>query len=261
MNRKKLVSALSVAIFIGIMVLPVVSLYISGNIAGINRQDQAAPAMRTNPAPVLAVSAHFEQIEAVLNQSATGRQFLNLKEAYRVSVQFEAGYGSRYRQNTNLILLDSNLDPVKAALFFAHEMHHARTLHEGNKADFKSEARQAYVNFKLQEEAEGMMASIQVKMELEKIGLHVANITLPLENQYRQAYQVASDQTKLSDATLNENQLDNIGRSAGLQALYEAFASGDVKTSNTYDSYPDYYGRDWDRAHPVKAFIADIFGA
>ena len=247
-------------VLLGIIIFAAVSLFISGNIAGINRQDQAAPAIDSNQASTLIESAHFEEIASVLDQSTTGRHLLNLKEEYMVNVQFEAGYGSRYRQNTNLILLDSNLDPVKAALFFAHEMHHARTLHEGNKADFKSESRQAYVNLKLQEEAEGMIASILVKMELEKIGLHIADITLPLENQYRTAYQVASDRARLSNTSLRGDQLDSIGRMAGQQAMYEAFASGEVKTSNTYEPYPDYYGRDWDKVHPFKALIADIFG-
>ena len=261
MNGKFLVKALSALALIGILVLGAGFFLNSGSASGINGKDQPAPEMRTNPAPVEEEDTRFEQMEAVLNQSATGRQLLTLKETYRVGVQFETGCGSRFRQNSNLILLDANHDPIKAALFFAHEMHHAQTLHEGNKADLKSESRQTYVNLKLREEAEGMVASIQVKMELEKTGLQAANVTLPLEDHYRQAYQATVGQARLSEASLSERQLEATGRTAGQQALYEAFASGEVKTSNTYEPYPEYYGRDWDEAHPIKALVAGLFAS
>ena len=222
--------------------------------AGDIEQEQAAPAAGPNYAPEVKAGAYFEQIAAILNQSETGRHLLKLNELYDVNIQFEAGNGFRFRQDSNLILLDSTSDLFKAALFFSHEMHHARTYHEGNKANIKEESRSTYVNLKLQEEAEGMITSIQVKMELEQSGLQITNIILPLEDHYRRASQAAKDSARISNAPLSDEQLDDLGRKAGKQALYKAFASGEVNTSNTYESYPEYYGRDWDEAHLLKAF-------
>ncbi len=259
MSRKYSTKAICV-IILGILILVAVLQSTSGKNEGANGQEQAAPAMEANPRQARVDRDQFEAIAAILRQSATGRHFLGLKEVYLLEIQYETGLGSRFRQTENLIVLDSNLDAYKAALIFAHEMHHARVYHEGTKADLNSEARQTYIDLKLKEEVEGMVASIQVKMELEMAGLPVAEIKLPLENHYRQAFQIASDQARRADPALSASLLESIGQNAGENALYEAFASGEVKTSNTFEPYPDYYGRDWDRAHPFQAFIADVFG-
>jgi hypothetical protein len=163
---------------------------------------------KAQPAPVVADIERFEQIATVLEQSPTGRELLNLKETYDVAVIFEAGSGSRFRQNSNLILLDASYDTVKAALFFAHEMYHAQTFHEGTKADLKSESREAYVAEKLMEEAVGMAVSVQVKMELEAANLSIDGLTMPLETQYRDAFQAAKDQARAAGTNVkNEERL------------------------------------------------------
>ena len=58
---------------------------------------------------------------------------------------------------------------------------------------------------------------------------------------------------------MNDEELQAIGKEAGTQALYDAFASGEVKTSNTYEPYPEYYEQDWDEAHPMQVFLIDLF--
>ena len=94
-------------------------------------------------------------------------------------------------------------------------MHRARTLHDGHETDINSQSNQEHVQQKLQEEADGMMISIQVMMELEKIGLVESTFSLPLEDLYCQAFLAASDQAKKSDPFLRELQLELIGRSSG----------------------------------------------
>lgn len=210
------------------------------------------------PAPSHEDIARFQQVAEVLRNSETGRMLLALKEAYQVDVKFEAGAGSRFRREPNLILLDADHEPMKAALYFAHEMHHARYLHEGRKAELKVDSRQDYISKKLREEAEGMVVSIQVKMELEAADLPASEITLPLETLYRAAHQAAVEGASSGMLVPDEADLGTIGETAGEQALFKAFASGEVKTSNSYEPYPDYYGRDWDEAHLVKAYIAGL---
>lgn len=221
---------------------------------------RATPGTVVEPAPTPEDKARFEQVVMVLNQSATGSYLLGLKEAYKVKVRYEAGQGSSFMQAANRIRLEAGLAPVKAALIFAHEMNHAQTFHEGSKAHRKSESRQAYVYQMLWEEAEGMAVSIQVKMELERNGVDVANITLPLEDDYRQAYQDAVDQARRTAPMRSAEQLDAFGKAAGVQALYGAHLRGETSTSNTHETVLDYYGRLWDEVHPVYAFLASFVG-
>lgn len=232
---------------------------IAGYLLGSFGEDQVAPRNVNEPAPNLEDEVRFEQLATVLNQSATGSYLLGLKETYRITVKFEAGHGSTFNQDTERILLDANHDVVKAGLYFAHEMHHARTLYEGKKADLRSESRQSYIDKKLKEEAEGMVASIRVKIELEEIGADVTDIILPLEDTYRQAYQEAAYRAGLSAPSLSPQELDVIGIAAGEQALFDAFASGEIRTSNTHEPYTDYYGDAWDEVHTFKALVADLF--
>lgn len=251
MNKKYLVSALSIVILVGILVVAAGPLFISEKTLGTGIDEQAAPAIEANLAPAAEDSTHFDRVAAVLNQSETGSQLLKLKEIYKVGIQFEEGRGSRFQKGSNLILLDSRHDPVKAALYFAHEMVHAQTFNEGTGADINSVSRQAYINLKIQEEVKGMKAGFQVKMELERIGVRVADITFPMEDIYRLAYRLASAQASLLDNALSEQQLDTIGQAAGESALFDAFASGEIKTSNTHEPYTDYFASRWDEANGV----------
>ena len=240
-------------------ILMAVAYFAIGQLLGLEDRGASVEAASIEPAPAVADEARFERIATVLKQSDTARQLLNLKESYQVGVLFEAGYGSRFRQDLNLILMDDSHEPVKAALFFAHEMYHAQTFHEGTKADLKSESRDSYVAKKLMEEAVGMAISVQIKMELEAADLSMAGLTLPLESQYREAFQAAVERAQAEGTNPNEAALRAIGHEAGTLAIYNAFASGKVKTSNTYEPYPEYYARDWEEAHPVKASLANRF--
>ena len=252
MNTRLVIGAFVLALLIGTIAHRDSSPLTSEPAVESGLDDHVAPAMETLQPPAIVESRRFNQVEAILKRTATGRHLLHLKETYEVNVQFEEGGGSRFRKRTNLILLDTDRDPIEAAIFFAHEMHHAQVLHEGSQADPKSEARQAYIELKLWEEVAGMMASFQVKMELEQIGIPVAEIRLPLENLFRWAHKVATQQARLSDPRLSEQQLESIGQAAGEQTLYDAFASGNIKTSNTHEPYPSKFGRRWDEAHHVQ---------
>lgn len=235
-----------------------VSFLSAGCVNGNFAVDHPVPGLVTEPVPTIEDRARFEQIASILNQSATGNYFLQLRETYNVVVRFEPGRGSSFSQAANRIRLDSNHDPLNAALIFVHEMHHARTLHEGRKADRQSESRQDYVNHMLWEEAEGMAASILVKLELEGNGVDVASLTLPFEHYYRQAYQAAFDQARLSEPAMSVQQLGTIGMAAGIQALFGAHLRGETRTANTHQPCIDYYGHAWDEAHPIKAFMANL---
>lgn len=257
MNKKLLANAIGLGILIGITCFALATLLVSESATTSGSYEEAAPAAENRAPSNDEESARFNQVAMVLTQSAVGRHLLRIKETYQVDVQFEETSGSRFRKQENLIILDSNHNSVKAALFFAHEMQHAQAFHEGEQADPKSETRQAFVEHKLREEAKGVAVSLQMKMELEQLGSQVTKVTFPMEDRYREAYQLATEQASLIGTNLSKPELDAIGQAAGEQALFDAFIGGEIQTSNTYDSYPDYYGRVWDEVHPIQALISD----
>ncbi|MGW8181516.1 MAG: hypothetical protein ACWGQW_22535, partial [bacterium] len=179
----------------------------------------------------------------------TGSDLLELQKTYHVSVQFEEGRGSRFRGSSNLILLDLRHDAVKAAMYFAHEMVHAQSFNEGKSADIESESRQAYIDLKIREEVEGMMASFLVKMELEHIGVDVAETDFPMEIIFYRAYQAAIEQAGQMDSSLSAQELEATAQAAGAQALFDAFSSDRIRTSNTHEPYTDYFAARWDEAN------------
>ncbi len=242
-----------------IIVLVAIALFSTVGFAfGDNENDQALPTSVAEPAPTLKDKAHFEQLVMILSQSDTGSYLLKLREVYKVTVRFEPGQGSSFNQAANRILLETNRDPISAATLFAHEMNHAQTFHEGRKPHRNSESRQGYIDQMLSDEVKGLAVSIQVKIELQENGFDVANVSLPFENDYRQAYQDAMAQAGLSSTATSAQQLTVIGMMAGEQALFDAFLSGQIRTSNTDETYPDYYGRLWDEAHPIRSFVASL---
>jgi hypothetical protein len=189
----------------------------------------------------------YDEISAVLNQIATGRMTLSLIDKYEVGIYFEAGGGSYFNPNTNEIVLEANHEPVRAALALVHEVTHARYLHEGSTADILSDSRQAYIEKKVGEEVAGVVRSIEAKMELEAAGVDVSELWYTLEYPYRTARETAIENARDNKPDSSDASLEAIGREAGRQAVFEGFMNGKTWTSVTKESYPDYYGGDWDR--------------
>jgi hypothetical protein len=193
----------------------------------------------------------FEEIRQILETIPTGREALRLKNVHRVGVQFLAGGGSYYDSSSNSMVIDSNHPPARAALSFVHELNHARYHHEGLSANIRTLSREEYIRQMVEEEAEGVIKSLEAKIELEGTPTDVSRFTYPLERQYREAYRVATDAARASNPEIAEDELRRIGREAGRQRVIRGFMDGEVQTSNTGEPYPDYYGRAWDRAHPT----------
>lgn len=191
----------------------------------------------------------FDEISAVLNQIATGRTALSLVEKYDIGIYFEAGGGSYFNPNTNEIVLEANHEPVRAALSLVHEVTHARYLHEGSTADILADDRQTYIEKKVGEEVAGVVKSIEAKMELEAAGVDVSELWYTLEYPYRTARETAIENARANEPDSSDASLEAIGREAGRQAVFEGFMNGKTWTSVTKESYPNYYGGDWDRVN------------
>ena len=191
----------------------------------------------------------FDEIKKILEAIPTGKEALSLMEKYKVSVKFIAGGGSYYSASNNSMVIDSNHAAARAALAFVHEMNHARYRHEGLTADIKSLGRQEYIRKMVEEETEGVVKSIEGKIELEGTTIDVSKTSYPLEKEYREAYKKAVDAAKAKNPELSAEELKKLGRKAGKERVIKGFMDGEVRTSNTKESYPDYYGKAWDRAH------------
>ena len=96
-------------------------------------------------------------------------------------------------------------------------------------------------------------------MELEESIVEVGTITLPFEDVYLHAYQAAVIEAQQLTTPVGMDQLISIGMAAGVQALFETHLRGETRTANTHEPCIDYYGRVWDEAHPVLAYIVTLF--
>jgi hypothetical protein len=123
------------------------------------------------------------QIQAILNQIPTGQQALAMGEQYQVQVSFAPGKGTFYLASRNTIVMDDKDEPMRAALNFVHEVNHARFWHESLRAEIGSLSFEEYVRLRVLEEAEGVVRSIEAKMELQAAGVDVGNLYYPLESQ------------------------------------------------------------------------------
>jgi hypothetical protein len=195
----------------------------------------AAPAPSADPN-----AARWTRIETLLNGSPLGRAALQFKRDNNVRVNYAAGTGSFY--SGRAMTLDTTETPEDSALTFVHEMNHARYDIERRSANHNigSLTREAYVSGMLDEEVEGVILAIEAKGEIVAGGTAVA-ARPPLEGAYTRAYQAA--------ITGGKNATE--AKADGRTAVRAAFVNGTVVTSNTHESYPVYYGKGWDNAHPA----------
>ncbi len=190
-------------------------------------------------------------IRDTLADSAQGRQALEIYDRYGVEPTFRAGEGSTYDSGTNSTNLDPSEDTTTSALTFVHEMQHAQEANEGTSGDIENQSRDEYVDEMLQEEVDGTVRSIEARNELAENGTDVSNAHFPLENEYQTAYDQAVADARAADPDISDADADAAGRAAGRQRVQDGFENGEVVTSNTNDSYPDYYGDSWDGHHPT----------
>ena len=189
---------------------------------------------------------HFEEISQVLGTIETGRATLELIEQLGVDLQFEPGKGSCFYPHRNQIVIDSKFERYQAALVLIHEVTHARYFHEGLTAVVTNPDQQAYVQQKVEEEIDAMVAGVEATMELAEAGVDVVDIRPALYYPYRQAYGSAIRAAKYESPGLSETTLQDIGREAGRSAVETAVLDGTVVTSVSQQTYLEYWGTVWD---------------
>lgn len=206
----------------------------------------ASPKPKTEeeaPAPL-----DYAQIKAICDTIPTGVEAIKRKEDYNIGVEFIAGGGSYYDSAGGKMIIDANESAGDAALTFIHEMHHAYYDKEGLGANVVDLSRDEYVAGMVKEEAEGTVKSIEGKIELEATDFDTSGVGFPLETEYRTAYKTAYDAAIAGKKSEEEAKAD--ARKAGMERVIKGFMDGEVVTSNSGESYPDYYGNYWDTVHP-----------
>jgi hypothetical protein len=103
----------------------------------------------------------------------------------------------------------------------------------------------------IDQETQGTVESIQANRQLRDAG-KVPPQTFPLENQYNAARNQAINDYRATHPDATDAELNSVGDSAGYARVKQGFENGEVQASTNGQSYRDYYGDSFDRAHPRR---------
>jgi Zn-dependent peptidase ImmA (M78 family) len=199
-----------------------------------------------------AADQKLKEAKELLKSTKSGREVLKFLDDSGVKVELRGGDGSFFSAKDNKIVINDAKTADQIALTAAHEVNHALFDKEGRGADIDKDSRADFVRKSIEEEAIGTVASIQLKKELQAAGKTVT-ATYPLEKQFNAASEKAVDELKKSKPTATAAELDAAGKAAGLDAVVNGFKTGKVVTSTTKETYPEFYGQQFDAKHAPKA--------
>ena len=173
-------------------------------------------------------------------------------QEYQVGVEFRPGEGTWYEWPSNMMVIDSNKNSVKAAFSFIHEMTHASRYNQGmNRTTLP---RQEYIEKRLEEEAEAAVRKVEAKMQLWSIGIPVLVKAAFFEDQYMTEYEASVTMAKAQGSLLTKAEQKALAREAGKNAMIEGYWNGLIVTSRNQETYPSKYGKLWDRMNQVAQY-------
>lgn len=209
------------------------------------KKGDKAPAKPATPEAPVADPERLKKMEAVLEKSPTGKAML--EKAKKEGTEFFTGPAGKGSYNSGKkIVIDKNKTPEQAALTYVHEAHHAAT----PNADPKKMKKDDFVKSMVKEEVDGTVLSIETNNELKAAGVDTKGAKYPLGDEYNAAKKKAIADAKKKDPKISDADADKIGREAGRKRVEDGFMNGEVKTSNTKESYVNYYGKRWDKNNP-----------
>jgi type VI secretion system VgrG family protein len=217
----------------------------------LSSQHYIAPPRPGEPAEVTA-------IRNLLNQTPTGRNAMYVYDRNKIQPVIGApGVGMSYNPSDgqgggNTVVVDP-ASPTPGSSF-VHEMNHADTHNNGTAPNRDTMSRDDYVNGMLAEEAQSDSLAEQTHNELAAAGTPEAEernrFTGPV---YDAAQQQGENDYRAAHPDASQSDVDEAGRKAGEQAALNSYKSGNVLTGggSTPQTYQQYYGDDWDGAHPT----------
>lgn len=192
-----------------------------------------------------------QKIEAALQQSAQGRNALNISQTLKIQLVYQANGPNQYRPETNVCLINSGLPPGDAAAYFVHEMYHAQRHSQDPSHDDPTKSAEAdFVSRMVQEEIDGTALAIEAKLDA-----GAAPGGLPGEREYRSAYEYARKEAlgNGSDAQASVE----LGKQRGHKMVNLLIRPGDGSwprlAPSQLESYEMYYRREWRRSNRPKA--------
>ncbi|MGH7806258.1 MAG: DUF6782 family putative metallopeptidase, partial [Candidatus Binatia bacterium] len=211
-------------------------------------EPDGAPAPSGSPSSGGASGAQkkLEEAKDLLKSTPKGKEILDFLADKGVAIELKGGDGSVYDKKNNKIIVNDAKSADAMALTIAHEANHTKFDKEGRSADIDKDSRDDYVNKMIEEEAVGTVASIEMKKDLQAAGKTIT-ASYPLEREFNAASKKAIDDLKKANPKATAAELDAAGKQAGLDAVRSGFKTGKVLTSNTKETYPDYYGKAHDK--------------
>jgi hypothetical protein len=186
-----------------------------------------------------------------LADSEAGRHALEVQERYGIQTRFDNSDGYYYDPATNTMTMNPDMDPGFQTTGYVHEMNHGQRNNEGQAPDINTLDRADYVDQSLQEEAHGDALANQARRELEAAGHDMSSSPTQSQAAYDRGYNQAVADAQAANPNATADELEEAGRRGGEQAILDEYRAGRVQTSTPGNpSYPDYYGSEWDAAHP-----------
>ncbi|MEU6041107.1 hypothetical protein ABZ801_37525 [Actinomadura sp. NPDC047616] len=206
-------------------------------------------------------AAKDARIRKILLQTPSGRWANDILNRYNVEVVYRSRGGTEYFHDSNRVMMSTSrggstpeeellpenaLSPEEQAVDLVHEANHVEYDHTGRSAAI-SLPRDKFVDGLLREEAEGVARQVEMTYELRAHGARL-DVT-DMEDVYSRGYNRAVGQAERRGEALTDADRQRIGRKGAVDALEQAFRSGRFRTSSTNETYPEYYGKQWDRAN------------
>lgn len=222
---------------------------------------------RDSPAGTPVSNADVEQkMNAALQTSALGQSALAIKAKYQVTLVWTDTGAAGFEENGNRCLINRTLDPIEAAGYFTHEMHHAEERISGRSQDadkYADDQEDAYVTTMVNEEIAGTALQLESMIEM-GAGRNLSGTGAELFPQYKRVRQQAiadhlkdhpGDQSGALDAARSKcRKLVNWWVTSDTGAYDRARSKGVSKAMakiapSAMDSYENYYVRLFRRAH------------
>jgi len=193
------------------------------------------------------------EIDAILKKSKAGKEALAILKKYKVPVNLDhPGPGSVYQGPApGQIMIENTVDAGEAAFILVHEAIHAKASNEGGTADVMAMGRVEYVTTMINEETTATVSSIEAKLGMSKRAQKKVEATPVMQERYEAAYKTAYDAA--IEGKKKKKEARKLAEQAGWQSVNDAFYDGSLVTSNTGETYGDYYGSFWDQCHAPPA--------
>jgi hypothetical protein len=205
----------------------------------------------TNPATASTTSRsdpRFRAVDSDLTFSKWGWEAMGIMDRLGVSlVLADRGAPASFLPDYNRCVINLSAPSYEVAAYFVHEMHHAAQFHAGRSPKATTMAKDPWVRTMVTEEIDGTVKGFLHKLALEQFGRAPENDVGM--NYFRGAYRHGLK--KAHEQGLEGVEAGDAARANARQAVVWMMeprgGTQPVLGPNQFDSYAQYYGREWVR--------------